>query len=178
MAKLSHDTVALVADVAQCPAPPAIMLPREGWESQLHGQTPAALLGAWYVELGGSEVGYADRLEYATLDRLPPLSPQLAVDRGPARPANVGGMPAPAAAHLGHGGQSGAHGAKGAEGSVAGCREPAGDGPGGTGEAAGRQLHGLWRVRPHIHRRCPSPGAEAGQLPVHVGQAVNSGGGP
>ena len=31
-AELSADAVALVADVAQCLAPHAMMLPREGWE--------------------------------------------------------------------------------------------------------------------------------------------------
>ena len=36
------------------------MLPREGWEDQRHDQTPAALLIARYVELGGSEAVYLD----------------------------------------------------------------------------------------------------------------------
>ena len=62
-AELSDDAVALVADVAQCPAPQAMMLPREGWEGQRHNQTAAALLIAWYVALGGSEVVYLDRSE-------------------------------------------------------------------------------------------------------------------
>ena len=62
-AEFGDDTVALVADVAQCLAPDAMMLPREGWEGQQHFQTPAALLIARYVELGGSEVVYLDRLE-------------------------------------------------------------------------------------------------------------------
>ena len=53
MAELSDDAVALVAAVAQCLAPHAMMLPREGWEGQRHDQTPAALLIARYVELGG-----------------------------------------------------------------------------------------------------------------------------
>ena len=39
------------------------MLPSEGWEGQQHDQTPAALLIARYVELGGSEAVYLDRLE-------------------------------------------------------------------------------------------------------------------
>ena len=51
-AELSDDAVAPVADVAQCLAPHAMMLPREGWEGQRHDQTPAALLIARYVELG------------------------------------------------------------------------------------------------------------------------------
>ena len=52
-AELGGDAVALVADVAPCLAPLAMMLPREGWEGQRHYQTPAALLIARYVELGG-----------------------------------------------------------------------------------------------------------------------------
>ena len=55
--------VVLAADVVQCLAPHAMMLPREGWEGQRHDQTPAALLIARYVELGGSEAVYLDRLE-------------------------------------------------------------------------------------------------------------------
>ena len=62
-AELSDDGVALVADVAQCLAPHAMRLPREGWEGQRHDQTPAALLIARYVERGGSEVVYLDRSE-------------------------------------------------------------------------------------------------------------------
>ena len=62
-AELSDDAVALVADVAQCLAPHARMLPREGWEGRRHDQTPAALLIARYVELGGSEAVYLDRSE-------------------------------------------------------------------------------------------------------------------
>ena len=61
--ELSDDAVALIADVAQCLAPHAMMLPREGWEGHRHDQTPAALLIARYVELGGSEVVYRDRSE-------------------------------------------------------------------------------------------------------------------
>ena len=61
--ELGDDTVPLVADVAQCLAPNAMMLPRDGWEGQQHTPTPAALLIARYVELGGSEVVYFDRLE-------------------------------------------------------------------------------------------------------------------
>ena len=55
--------VTLAADVLQCLAPYAVMLPREGWEGQRHDQTPAALLIARYVELGGSEAVYLDRSE-------------------------------------------------------------------------------------------------------------------
>ena len=40
-----------------------MMLRREGWEGQRHDQTPAALLIARYVELGGSEAVYLDRSE-------------------------------------------------------------------------------------------------------------------
>ena len=61
--ELSDDVVALAADVAQCLAPNSMMLPREGWEGQQHDQTPAALLIARYIELGGSEAVYLDRLE-------------------------------------------------------------------------------------------------------------------
>ena len=49
-------------NVAQCLVPHAMMLPREGWEGQQHSQTPATLLIARYVELGGLEVVYLDRL--------------------------------------------------------------------------------------------------------------------
>ena len=59
--ELSDDVVALAADVVQCLALHAMMLPREGWEGQRHDQTPAALLIARYVELGGSEAVYLDR---------------------------------------------------------------------------------------------------------------------
>ena len=45
------------------PGPPRHDAPREGWEGQRHDQTPAALLIARYVELGGSEAVYLDRLE-------------------------------------------------------------------------------------------------------------------
>ena len=61
--EISEDVVALAADVVQCLAPRAMMLPREGWECQRHDQTPAALLIARYVELGGSEAVYLDRSE-------------------------------------------------------------------------------------------------------------------
>ena len=61
--ELSDDVVALAADVVQCLARHAMMLPREGWEGQRHDQTPAALLIARYVELGGSEEVYLDRSE-------------------------------------------------------------------------------------------------------------------
>ena len=61
--ELSDDVVALAADVVQCLAPHAMMLPGEGWEGQRHDQTPAALLIARYVELGGSEAVYLDRSE-------------------------------------------------------------------------------------------------------------------
>ena len=40
-----------------------MMLPREGWEGHRQDQTPAALLIARYVELGGSEAVYLDRSE-------------------------------------------------------------------------------------------------------------------
>ena len=82
------------------------------------------------------------------------------------------------AAHVGHGGPDNAHGTQGPEGGMAGCRASAGGGPGGTGAAAGRQHQGLWRVRPHVRRRYPPQGAEAGQPPVRAGQAVGGGGGP
>ena len=55
--------VALAADVARCLAPHAVMLQREGREGQQHDQTPAALLIARYVELGGSGAVYLDRSE-------------------------------------------------------------------------------------------------------------------
>ena len=55
--------VALVADTAQYLAPHAMILPREGWEGRQHTQTPAALLIAQSVALGGSQVLYLDRLE-------------------------------------------------------------------------------------------------------------------
>ena len=61
--ELSDDVVALAADVVQYLAPHAMMLPREVWEGQRHDQTPAALLIARYVELGGSEAVYLDRSE-------------------------------------------------------------------------------------------------------------------
>ena len=61
--ELSDNLVALAADVVRCLAPHAVMLPREGWEGQRHDQTPAALLIARYVELGGSEAVYLDRSE-------------------------------------------------------------------------------------------------------------------
>ena len=62
-AELGDDAVASVADVAHRLAPHTMMLPREGWEGQRHDQTPAALLIARYVELGGSEAMYLDRSE-------------------------------------------------------------------------------------------------------------------
>ena len=58
--ELSDDVVALAADVAKCLAPHAVMLPKEAWEGQRHDKTPAALLIARYVELGGSEAVYLD----------------------------------------------------------------------------------------------------------------------
>ena len=61
--ELSDDVVALAANVVQCLAPHAMLLPREGWEGQRHDQTPAALLIARCVELGGSEAVYLDRSE-------------------------------------------------------------------------------------------------------------------
>ena len=66
-AELSDDAVALVADVAQCLVPHAMMLPRAGWEGQRHNQTPDALLIARYVKLGGSEVVYLDRSEMPSM---------------------------------------------------------------------------------------------------------------
>ena len=41
-AELCDRTVVLVADAAQCLAPHAIILPREGWGGQQYSQTPAA----------------------------------------------------------------------------------------------------------------------------------------
>ena len=61
--ELSDDVVALAADVVQCLAPHDVMLPREGWKGQRHDQTPAALLIANNVELGGSEAVYLERSE-------------------------------------------------------------------------------------------------------------------
>ena len=61
--ELSDDVVALAADVVQCLAHDAMMLPREGREGRRHDQTPAALLIARYVELGGSEAVYLDQSE-------------------------------------------------------------------------------------------------------------------
>ena len=82
------------------------------------------------------------------------------------------------AAHMGHGGPDDAHGTQEPMGGVAGCRAPAGDGPDGTGVAAGRQQQGPWRVSPHVRPWYPSQVAEAGQPPVHAGQAVGGSGGP
>ena len=83
--ELSNDMVALAADVVQCLAPHATMLPREGWEGQRHDPTPAALLIARYVELGGSKGGVPRPVgdaEHAALDVSPPPGPvtQLTVD--------------------------------------------------------------------------------------------------
>ena len=55
-AELCDNTVALVADVAQCLATYAMILPREGWEGQHHTKTPAAPLIAHQVTPGGSEI--------------------------------------------------------------------------------------------------------------------------
>ena len=66
-AELRDDAVALPADVAQCLAPHTMMLLREGWEGQRHDQTPATLLIARYIELGGSEAVYLDRSETASM---------------------------------------------------------------------------------------------------------------
>ena len=84
-AELSDDVVALAADVVQCLAPHAMLLPREGWEGQGHDQTPAALLIARYVELGGSEAVYLDRSEtpsmrHRTAHHLLAPATQLTVD--------------------------------------------------------------------------------------------------
>ena len=51
--ELSDKVVALAADVVQCLAPHAMMLPRKGWEGQGHDQTPAALLIARRCTLTG-----------------------------------------------------------------------------------------------------------------------------
>ena len=59
-AELCDNTVALVADAAQCLAPHAMFLLREGWEGQQYSKTPAAPLVAQFVELGGSEFVYLD----------------------------------------------------------------------------------------------------------------------
>ena len=55
--------VALATAVVQCLAPDAVILPRQGWQDQRHDQTPAALLIAGYVELGGSEAVCLDGSE-------------------------------------------------------------------------------------------------------------------
>ena len=60
-ADLCDRTEALLADAAQCLAPPAMILPREGCEGPQHTQTPVAPLIAQYIELGGSEFVYLDR---------------------------------------------------------------------------------------------------------------------
>ena len=96
-AELSDDAIALVADVAQCLAPHAMMLPREGWEGQRHDQTPAALLIARYGELGGSEAVYLDRSEapgmrHGTAHNL--LAPDMRLTVAPLdRPVVVGAPP-------------------------------------------------------------------------------------
>ena len=59
-AELCHNTVTLVADTAECLAPHAMILPREGWEGQQYSKTPAAPLVAQDVELGGLEFAYLD----------------------------------------------------------------------------------------------------------------------
>ena len=84
-AELGDNTVTLVADVAHYLAPHAMLLPRKGWQGQQHFQTPAALLIARYIELGGSEVVYLDRLEtpsmrHWTAHHLLAPSVQLTVD--------------------------------------------------------------------------------------------------
>ena len=66
-AELRDNAVPLVADVMQCVAPHAMMLLREGWEGQRHDQTPAALLIARCIELGGSKVVYLDRSETGSI---------------------------------------------------------------------------------------------------------------
>ena len=76
--ELSDNVVALAADVVQCLAPHAMMLPREGWEGQRHDQTPAALLIARYVEPGGLRGGVPRPVrdaEHAALDVSPPPGP-------------------------------------------------------------------------------------------------------
>ena len=59
-AELCDNTITLVADVAQCLAPHAIIFPREGWEGQQYSKTPAAPLVTQYIELGGSKFVYLD----------------------------------------------------------------------------------------------------------------------
>ena len=82
--ELSDDTVALAADVAQCLAPHAMMLPREGWEGQRQDQTPAALLIARYVDPCGSEAVYSTgrkrRAEHWTAHHLLALDKRVTVD--------------------------------------------------------------------------------------------------
>ena len=65
---MCDNTFAPVADVAQCLAPHAMILPREGWEGRQHTQTPAAPLFLQYVALSGSEVVYLDRSEVKEQD--------------------------------------------------------------------------------------------------------------
>ena len=93
---LSDDVVALAADVVQCLAPHAVMLPREGWEGQRHDQTPAALLIARYVELGGSEAVYLDRSETPSIRHWTAhhLSPDMRLTVDPLdRPVVLGAPP-------------------------------------------------------------------------------------
>ena len=95
--ELSDVVVALAADVVQYLAFQAMMLPREGWEGQRHDQTPAALLIARYVELGGSEAVYLDRSEppnmrHWTAHHLMAPATQLTVDPL-GRPVVSGALP-------------------------------------------------------------------------------------
>ena len=74
-----------------------MMLPREGWEGQKHYQTPAALLIAQYVKLGGAEVVYLGRSEtpskrHWTAHHLLAPSVQLTLD--PLEQPTVAGSPA------------------------------------------------------------------------------------
>ena len=177
-AEVSDDTVALVADAAQCLAPHAMILPREGWEGQQHTQTPAALLIAQYVALGGSEVEYLDRLEtryprHWTAHHLLAPNVQLTVD--PLSQPMLAGRPhqwpltwdmAVKTMHMAPRGQR------------------------AVWPGAENLLATAWAAQVKqpddnstdccvcVHRRYPPPGAEAGQPLVHVGQAVGGGGSP
>ena len=72
------------------------MLPREGLEGQRHDQTPAALLIARYVELGGSEVVYLDRSETPSMRHWPAhhlLAPDMRLTVDPLDRPVVSGAP-------------------------------------------------------------------------------------
>ena len=179
--ELSDDLVALAADVVQCLAPEAMMLPRKGWEGQRHDQTPAALFIARYVELGGSEAVYLDRSETPNMRQWTAhhlVAPYMRLTVDPlGRPVVSGAPPqwphtwdmAVRTMRMEPRGQRA--GWPGAEHLLAEARAA-------QGAAASWQHQGLWRVRPHVRRRYPPQGAEAGQPPVRAGQAVGGGGGP